>query len=51
MRPEQGYFLPHLYINQLLPAIPHKQKFSIAAQLGKACSTSLRSDAAAANFS
>jgi hypothetical protein len=42
--------LPHLSNHQLLPAIPHKQKFSIAAQLGKASGTSLRSDAAAANF-
>jgi hypothetical protein len=50
MRPQQGYTLPFLYIHQLLPAITHKQKFSITAQLSKASGTSLRSDLAAAKI-
>jgi hypothetical protein len=39
-----------LYIHQLLPAISHKQKFSIAAQVGSASGTLHRSDFAAASF-
>jgi hypothetical protein len=39
-----------LYIHQLLPAISHKQKFSIAAQVGSASGTLHRSDFAAASI-